>query len=87
MNNEVRCQSCGMPLGKGVYGTNWDKSENKKFCKFCFQGGDFTEPNLTLPQMIEKSVRYMVQNLSYSKEDALALSRKIISELRRWKKS
>ncbi len=87
METKMRCQSCGMPLAKGVYGTNWDKSDNHEFCKFCFKEGDFTEPGLSLAQMIEKSAHYMVQNLKFSKEEALELSRKIISQLKRWKQS
>jgi hypothetical protein len=42
------CQSCGMPMVKPEdFGSNADGS-------FCFQKGKFTEPNLTMEQMIDK---------------------------------
>lgn len=44
MDDKPRRQSCGMPLGApGYFGTEVDGTENKEFCKFCFQNGNFTE--------------------------------------------
>jgi hypothetical protein len=52
------CQSCGMPMEKPEdFGTNADGSNNKDYCCFCFQNGDFTSPDLTMEQMIDRLFR------------------------------
>jgi radical SAM superfamily enzyme len=84
MDQKIRCQSCGMPLQKGFFATNEDGSENREYCPFCFQNGRFTEPDLTLEQMIQKSVNYMSTKLNFSREEAEKLSRDIIPNLKRW---
>jgi len=50
------CQSCGMPLVKDAQGggTEVDGSKSTEYCSHCYQGGKFTEPNLTVDQMIIK---------------------------------
>ncbi|MFA5776745.1 MAG: zinc ribbon domain-containing protein [Patescibacteria group bacterium] len=47
------CQSCGMPLSKDPQGggNNKDGSTNPEYCSFCYQNGEFTNPNITLEQM------------------------------------
>ena len=86
MDQKKRCQSCGMPLGTpGYYGTNTDNSENTQYCTFCFQKGQFTNPDQTLSEMITSSVKYMTENLKISKTAATQLSNSIIPQLKRWK--
>ena len=50
------CQSCGMPLSKDPQGggTHADGSRSAEYCSHCFQGGRFTEPDLTVEQMVSK---------------------------------
>jgi hypothetical protein len=50
------CQSCGMPLSRDSLGggTNADGSCSTEYCSHCFRGGKFTEPNLTLAEMVTK---------------------------------
>lgn len=50
------CQSCGMPLSRDPQGggTNADGSRSAEYCSHCFLGGKFTEPNLTLTEMVSK---------------------------------
>ncbi len=49
------CQSCGMPLSKDkVGGTNADGSKSLEYCGNCYQNGQFTQPNLTVEEMIER---------------------------------
>ncbi len=85
MNDErPRCQSCGMALGPGFYGTNASGSENKEYCRFCFQKGGFTRPDLTLSGMIQLSVLNMTQDLQMSSDDARKLAESVIPTLKRW---
>lgn len=76
-----------MPLSEGFYGSNADGSENDDYCKFCYQNGAFTEPDLTLEQMIKKSVDYMRRkDLKLEEEQAEVLANAMIPPLKRWRK-
>lgn len=46
----TQCQSCGMPLKKGA-GTEVDGSASTMYCHFCYQNGQFTQPDVTLAEM------------------------------------
>lgn len=85
MDNKIRCQSCGMPLGDGFYGTNKDRSKNEEYCTFCFQNGDYTNPHETLETMIQKSIDNMTKDLSMSEAKAKELAHTFIPSLKRWK--
>ncbi len=47
------CQSCGMPMKKDPQegGTDADGSKNLKYCSYCYQNGEFTQPDFTAIQM------------------------------------
>lgn len=84
MDVTFRCQSCGMPLGDGFYGTNEDKSENHKYCKFCFLNGAFTDPNQTMEDMIQSSIENMTKDIGMPEDQAIALANTYIPKLKRW---
>lgn len=84
MDEKTRCQSCGMPLAAGFYGAWQDGKENLDYCKFCFQEGGFTEPTLSLDDMLARSIAHMQRELKFSAEEAEALARRVIPQLRRW---
>jgi hypothetical protein len=50
------CQSCGMPLSRDVRGggTNADGSPSTDYCSHCYQEGRFTEPSISVEQMMTK---------------------------------
>ena len=50
------CQSCGMPLSKDELGggTNADGTLSTEYCSHCYQSGRFTEPNLSVEEMVTK---------------------------------
>lgn len=50
-----KCQSCGMPLNKDPQhgGTNADGSKSTMYCSYCYQNGQFTQPDMTAAQMQE----------------------------------
>jgi hypothetical protein len=50
------CQSCGMPLSRDQQGggTNADGSRSIEYCSHCYLEGWFTEPNLSLDEMMAK---------------------------------
>jgi hypothetical protein len=47
------CQSCGIPLKKspGGGGTNADGTISPKYCSYCYQNGQFKQPDWTVAQM------------------------------------
>ncbi len=84
MDDKLRCQSCGMPLATESFGTNADGSTVSEFCKFCFAGGEFTNPNQTLAEMIQSSIENMTADLNMPIERATELANSFIPTLRRW---
>ncbi len=47
------CQSCGMPLKKSPHGggSNADGSISGKYCAYCYENGQFKNPNMTASEM------------------------------------
>jgi len=79
------CQSCSMPMNKPEdSGTNADGSKNKEYCQYCYQKGRFTEPNITMEQMIEKCIGIMKQ--MKMPKDQIEKTRLFIPMLKRWRK-
>lgn len=59
MNQAVvhkNCQSCGMPLKRDEKGggSNLDGSRSTTYCSYCFSGGKFTLPDITVAEMQER---------------------------------
>ncbi len=47
------CQSCGMPLEKTEdFGTEKDGSQSVEYCRYCYQNGEWTQPEITLEETI-----------------------------------
>jgi len=80
----AQCQSCGMPVGKkGIpLGTNKDGEKDGNWCIECYKDGEFTEPEITLDEMLNKSKCMMkdASILSFVANDILAS----IPKLKRW---
>ncbi len=84
MFDKIRCQSCGMPLGEGFWGTKANHEIEPEFCKFCYVGGQFLEPNLSCEIMIERSVYYMATQLKMPISEAKKIALEVIPQLKRW---
>lgn len=86
VDTKNRCQSCGMPLEEGFYGTLQGGQIMTEYCKFCFQDGNFTEPDLTLADMTERTTTHLQRQLKFSPDEAQQVAFGMLTELRRWKK-
>ena len=58
MMKHKHCQSCGVsllkdPRGGGTYS---DRTRSENYCGGCYQGGRFTEPDITVERMKEERV-------------------------------
>lgn len=80
------CQSCGMPMEKiAEYGTNLDGSQNYTYCTHCYQKGEFTQPNISLEEMIKGCIGIMAK-YGMDKEEAKTKVETLLPTLERWKK-
>ncbi|QQO09083.1 zinc ribbon domain-containing protein [Breznakiella homolactica] len=88
MENQIFCQSCGMPLnGEADFGTNADGTKNQDYCSYCYQSGAFTS-DTTMEEMIEVCVPHMSgANSGMSAEEARKRMTQWFPTLKRWKKA
>ena len=84
---ERMCESCGMPMGDTdeMYGLEVDGSKSADYCKFCYENGAFTQPDLTLAQQIEQCTDIMVNEFDFDRADALQQCQEGLPTLKRWK--
>ena len=69
------CNSCGQPIVKEDYGTNKDG----------YQNGEFTEPDITLEEMIVRKTKEMMdKNPRLAETQATGITAMFIPGLKRW---
>jgi nitrous oxide reductase accessory protein NosL len=78
------CQSCGMPLTEGLFGTNADSTLNEEYCKYCYVAGAFAMPDATMSEMIDVCIPFMVEQ-GFSAEDSRKAMEELLPTLKRWK--
>ena len=80
------CQSCAMPMTTPEeFGTNDDGSAHDEYCTYCYQEGEFTDPNLTLAHMIDFTAEMMVNDEGMSESKAKQAARESLTPLKRWR--
>lgn len=83
--NALSCQSCGMPMDKpGDFGTGTEGSRNNDYCHFCFKDGRFTEPHISMEQMIDK-IAGMAPMMRMTEAKAREMAKTFIPRLKRWR--
>ena len=86
MGNMNFCQSCGMPMMKAEdFGTNADDSINNNYCTYCFQKGEFTEPDITMEEMVDKCSEIFAQMKQIPVSEAKEMNMQMIPNLKRWR--
>lgn len=84
-----------MPLGEFTdkdgkqvsnFGSQEDGTQSSDYCSLCFQRGSFTQPNLSLQDMIALSIENMTGELKMPEEKARQLANTAIPKLKRWQK-
>lgn len=81
---KLRCQSCGMPLGPGFFGTEKNGKESATYCRLCYKKGEFADQDLTVNDMIDLSTQHMVTELGMDPEIAREKAEAFIPKLKRW---
>lgn len=79
------CQSCTYSLEKTAKGTEADGSLSSDYCHGCFQDGKFTEPEITMKEMIEKSLKFTAEDLNITIDEARSYLESIMPTLKRWR--
>ena len=89
MTKEIykNCQSCGMPLKKSPNGggTNTDGTTSKMYCAYCYEKGEFKQPNWTVSQM-QDFVKSKVKEMGFPMSLFANMFTKKIPNLKRWSK-
>ena len=75
-----------MPLHSAeLLGTEKDGSPSGEYCKYCYQNGEFTHPDLTLEEMTKRITNILdKENLP---EDILEAAITRLPDLKRWRKN
>jgi hypothetical protein len=87
MENQVICQSCGMPMAEDAhFGKNTDGSKNTDYCCHCYPNGAFPG-ECTMEEMIGICVPIIVENgVCPDNESAKKMLAEFLPALKRWKK-
>lgn len=78
------CQSCGMPLEDDIMGHDADGSINEDYCKWCYDGGAYTE-NCTMEEMAAFCADIMAKEQGADPEQARTYLMDLLPKLDRWK--
>jgi len=80
------CQSCGMPLvDESLLGTEQEGQKSQEYCVYCYEAGEFKQPNLTVTEMIEYCLPYLQQD-GMSEGEAHKMLASFLPSLKRWRK-
>ena len=78
------CQSCAMPLSRMTRGSHEDNRLHEEYCQYCFKGGSFTKPKLTLNEQVDLLVEVAVERRGISQEEAMNEAKTVLPTLKRW---
>lgn len=81
------CQSCGMPLKKSPNGggSNADGTISTMYCAYCYEHGQFKEPNWSVEQM-QNFVRQKMKDMGFPGFLAGFFTKRIAT-LERWRRA
>ncbi|MDI6739008.1 MAG: zinc ribbon domain-containing protein [Candidatus Edwardsbacteria bacterium] len=82
----LTCQSCGKPLERPAdHGTEAGGAPSSEYCSICYKQGTFTQPAVTMEQMIEKTANVMAIQIGIPQPKAKELVGTYMPKLKRWK--
>lgn len=77
MEPKLFCQSCTMPIDNVAdKGTEKDGTKSNEYCRYCYQNGSFTDPDITFEKMSvlvkeQMQKRHIPQNIIQKSMDSL----------------
>jgi len=82
------CQSCSMPLrSPDDFGTDEAGYRVNDYCRHCFAKGAFTEPGITMEQVLDRCVKVMADRQIMPAAQARSLLGEMLPRLKRWQPS
>ncbi|MDD3977731.1 MAG: zinc ribbon domain-containing protein [Methanomicrobium sp.] len=79
------CESCGMPMKEeSEFGTENDGSKSTRYCTYCYQEGEFTEPELSKEEAVSKYAPMMAEHLKMPLDKAKVMVESYLTTLPRW---
>lgn len=82
------CQSCAMPLNKDPKGfgggKNKDGQPSNKYCSYCYEDGEFLQPDITAEEM-QTFVKGKLKEMGGFMKLFAGVFSKGIPQLERWK--
>lgn len=80
------CQSCAAPMPDVIeFGTEADGSCCDKYCKYCYEEGAFTAPDMSMDEMVEVASKgWSDMDPSVTYEEAKEQLKVMLPGLERW---
>ena len=80
------CQSCGRIVQvQGLFGTEASGALNLDYCRYCYDKGEFLEPELTKEEMTSRLAEKAEKKKGMEPGKAKEFAEGRISKLKRWK--
>ncbi|WP_054949325.1 zinc ribbon domain-containing protein [Numidum massiliense] len=80
------CQSCGMPLTEeALCGTEKGGAKSREYCVYCYEEGQFKQPEMTLEEMVDLCVPHIVAEGQMDEGEAREMMTKYLPTLKRWR--
>ena len=81
------CQSCGMPMDNPeCFGTDEIGLKVNDYCVHCLENGEFSNPKITMEEMIDLVTDIMIEKVKIPEEQARQISQSFIPTLKRWRR-
>jgi len=68
------------------FGTDEKGLKNNDYCVHCYEDGKFTDPHVTMDEMIDLVTDIMIEKTKMPEEQARHIASSFIPTLKRWKK-
>ncbi|MGN0301263.1 MAG: zinc ribbon domain-containing protein, partial [Anaerotardibacter sp.] len=79
------CQCCGMSLTSELYGTLSNGTSTADYCKWCYEEGAFTSPDMNMDEFIERTAPMTAEAMGVSLDEAVSFMATLLPTLKRWK--
>ncbi|MEC0172168.1 zinc ribbon domain-containing protein [Paenibacillus graminis] len=78
------CQSCGMPMaGAELQGTDREGKKTDEYCVYCYESGEFKQPETTMEVMADLCAGFMVEE-GMDEAEARRILADSLPRLKRW---
>ncbi|WP_296013070.1 zinc ribbon domain-containing protein [uncultured Adlercreutzia sp.] len=62
-----------LPVFPALHGTEANGAQGERYCKYCYQGGDFTAKGVDLGEFIEAAAQIEADAMGITREEAVSL--------------